>query len=47
MFDSPLSLNGLTGMPSPNSAPLEWYDLLAEDAINSKCKCMECIQDTH
>jgi hypothetical protein len=22
-------------MPSPNSAPLEWYDLLAEDAINN------------
>jgi hypothetical protein len=33
MFDSPL--NTLQSMPSPNSAPLEWYDLLAEDAINN------------
>ncbi|KAH5412819.1 hypothetical protein HBI23_158080 [Parastagonospora nodorum] len=33
MFDSPLTT--IQGMPSPNSAPLEWYDLLAEDAINN------------
>jgi hypothetical protein len=33
MFDSPLT--ALQSMPSPNSAPLEWYDLLAEDAINN------------
>jgi hypothetical protein len=33
MFDSPLT--NLQSMPSPNSAPLEWYDLLAEDAINN------------
>ncbi|KAL5113334.1 hypothetical protein ACEQ8H_008797 [Pleosporales sp. CAS-2024a] len=33
MFDSPFTT--LQGMPSPNSAPLEWYDLLAEDAINN------------
>jgi hypothetical protein len=33
MFDSPLTI--LQSMPSPNSAPLEWYDLLAEDAINN------------
>lgn len=33
MFDSPLT--SLTSMPSPNSAPLEWYDLLAEDAIEN------------
>ncbi|KAF2638730.1 hypothetical protein P280DRAFT_77259 [Massarina eburnea CBS 473.64] len=33
-FDlSPLTLT--TGVPSPNSAPQEWYDLLAEDAINN------------
>jgi hypothetical protein len=36
MFDSPL--NTLQSMPSPNSAPLEWYDLLAEDAINNIAK---------
>jgi len=24
-----------TSLPSPNSAPFEWYDLLAEDAINN------------
>jgi hypothetical protein len=33
MFDSPFTT--LQGMPSPNSAPMEWYDLLAEDAINN------------
>jgi hypothetical protein len=33
MFDSPLT--NVQSMPSPNSAPLEWYDLLAEDAINN------------
>jgi hypothetical protein len=33
MFDSPLT--NMTSMPSPNSAPMEWYDLLAEDAINN------------
>ncbi|KAF2825260.1 hypothetical protein CC86DRAFT_41019 [Ophiobolus disseminans] len=33
MFDSPLT--NITSVPSPNSAPLEWYDLLAEDAINN------------
>jgi len=33
-FDlSPLTLT--TSLPSPNSAPFEWYDLLAEDAINN------------
>ncbi|KAF9729407.1 hypothetical protein PMIN06_005877 [Paraphaeosphaeria minitans] len=33
-FDlSPLALS--TSLPSPNSAPFEWYDLLAEDAINN------------
>jgi hypothetical protein len=33
-FDlSPLTL--ATSLPSPNSAPFEWYDLLAEDAINN------------
>jgi hypothetical protein len=32
-FDlTPLTLT--TSVPSPNSAPFEWYDLLAEDAIN-------------
>jgi hypothetical protein len=36
MFDSPLT--NLQSMPSPNSAPLEWYDLLAEDAINNIAK---------
>ncbi|KAH8722985.1 hypothetical protein GQ44DRAFT_806515 [Phaeosphaeriaceae sp. PMI808] len=33
MFDSPVTT--LQSMPSPNSAPLEWYDLLAEDAVNN------------
>ncbi|KAH7074254.1 hypothetical protein FB567DRAFT_192498 [Paraphoma chrysanthemicola] len=33
MFDSPLT--NVNSVPSPNSAPLEWYDLLAEDAINN------------
>ncbi|KAF1911231.1 hypothetical protein BDU57DRAFT_507624 [Ampelomyces quisqualis] len=33
MFDSPLT--SVQSIPSPNSAPLEWYDLLAEDAINN------------
>ncbi|KAF2027142.1 hypothetical protein EK21DRAFT_72633 [Setomelanomma holmii] len=33
MFDSPLT--NVNSMPSPNSAPLEWYDLLAEDATNN------------
>jgi hypothetical protein len=33
-FDlSPLALS--TSLPSPNSAPFEWYDLLAEDAITN------------
>ncbi|KAF2729720.1 hypothetical protein EJ04DRAFT_546167 [Polyplosphaeria fusca] len=33
-FDlSPLTI--ATSLPSPNSAPFEWYDLLAEDAINN------------
>jgi hypothetical protein len=33
-FDlSPMTLT--MSMPSPNSAPFEWYDLLAEDAINN------------
>ncbi|KAF1993464.1 hypothetical protein P154DRAFT_71244 [Amniculicola lignicola CBS 123094] len=33
-FDlSPLTIT--TSVPSPNSAPLEWYDLLAEDAISN------------
>jgi hypothetical protein len=33
-FDlSPLTL--AAPLPSPNSAPFEWYDLLAEDAINN------------
>lgn len=33
-FDlSPVALS--TSLPSPNSAPFEWYDLLAEDAINN------------
>jgi hypothetical protein len=32
-FDSPLT--SIASVPSPNSAPLEWYDLLAEDAINN------------
>jgi hypothetical protein len=33
-FDlSPLTL--ATSLPSPNSAPFEWYDLLAEDAISN------------
>ncbi|ORY10940.1 hypothetical protein BCR34DRAFT_625021 [Clohesyomyces aquaticus] len=33
-FDlSPLTIE--TSLPSPNSAPFEWYDLLAEDAINN------------
>lgn len=33
-FDlSPLTFSA--GLPSPNSAPFEWYDLLAEDAINN------------
>ena len=33
-FDlSPLTLS--TSLPSPNSAPFEWYDLLAEDAIDN------------
>ena len=30
---SPLTLTA--SLPSPNSAPFEWYDLLAEDAINN------------
>ncbi|PVI05562.1 hypothetical protein DM02DRAFT_516492 [Periconia macrospinosa] len=30
---SPLTLTA--SVPSPNSAPYEWYDLLAEDAINN------------
>lgn len=30
---SPLTF--ATSLPSPNSAPFEWYDLLAEDAINN------------
>jgi len=33
MFDSPLT--NIASVPSPNSAPQEWYDLLAEDAINN------------
>ncbi|OAL44700.1 hypothetical protein IQ07DRAFT_521377, partial [Pyrenochaeta sp. DS3sAY3a] len=33
LFDSPST--NLASVPSPNSAPLEWYDLLAEDAINN------------
>lgn len=33
IFDSPLTNNA--SIPSPNSAPLEWYDCLAEDAINN------------
>jgi hypothetical protein len=33
-FDLP-PLNSLTSLPSPNSAPYEWYDRLAEDAINN------------
>jgi hypothetical protein len=33
MFDSPLT--NIASVPSPNSAPLEWYDCLAEDAINN------------
>lgn len=33
LFDSPLT--NAPSVPSPNSAPLEWYDLLAEDAINN------------
>lgn len=33
LFDSPLT--NVASVPSPNSAPLEWYDLLAEDAINN------------
>jgi hypothetical protein len=33
MFDSPLT--NTASVPSPNSAPHEWYDLLAEDAINN------------
>lgn len=33
-FDlSPLTISA--SLPSPNSAPFEWYDLLAEDAINN------------
>jgi hypothetical protein len=33
-FDlSPLTI--AASLPSPNSAPFEWYDLLAEDAINN------------
>lgn len=32
-FESPLT--NVPSVPSPNSAPLEWYDLLAEDAINN------------
>jgi len=32
-FDSPPT--NAPSIPSPNSAPLEWYDLLAEDAINN------------
>ncbi|KAF2713772.1 hypothetical protein K504DRAFT_488097 [Pleomassaria siparia CBS 279.74] len=33
-FDlSPLTLT--TSLPSPNSAPFQWYDLLAEDAISN------------
>ncbi|CAO2647536.1 Nn.00g084580.m01.CDS01 [Neocucurbitaria sp. VM-36] len=33
LFDSPQT--NVASVPSPNSAPLEWYDLLAEDAINN------------
>lgn len=33
LIDSPLT--HAPSIPSPNSAPLEWYDLLAEDAINN------------
>ena len=33
-FDlSPLTITA--SLPSPNSAPFEWYDLLAEDAVNN------------
>lgn len=33
-FDlSPLTV--INSLPSPNSAPFEWYDLLAEDAVNN------------
>ncbi|KAL7775600.1 hypothetical protein CFE70_009444 [Pyrenophora teres f. teres 0-1] len=33
LFDSPSTI--LNSLPSPNSAPLAYYDLLAEDAINN------------
>jgi hypothetical protein len=33
LFDSPSTV--LSSLPSPNSAPLAYYDLLAEDAINN------------
>ncbi|KAH7397444.1 hypothetical protein BKA66DRAFT_566551 [Pyrenochaeta sp. MPI-SDFR-AT-0127] len=33
LFDSPLT--NVPSIPSPNTAPAEWYDLLAEDAINN------------
>ncbi|KAF3048681.1 hypothetical protein E8E11_005196 [Didymella keratinophila] len=37
-FDSPLTTGSIASMPSPNSAPYEWYDLLAEDAIQNVAK---------
>ncbi|KAF1925966.1 uncharacterized protein M421DRAFT_68738 [Didymella exigua CBS 183.55] len=37
-FDSPLTTGSVASMPSPNSAPYEWYDLLAEDAIQNVAK---------
>ncbi|KAJ4984346.1 hypothetical protein SVAN01_10187 [Stagonosporopsis vannaccii] len=37
-FDSPLTTGSIASMPSPNSAPYDWYDLLAEDAIQNVAK---------
>lgn len=37
-FDSPLTTGSVASIPSPNSAPYEWYDLLAEDAIQNVAK---------
>lgn len=37
-FDSPLTTGSVASVPSPNSAPYEWYDLLAEDAIQNVAK---------
>lgn len=37
-FDSPLTTGSIASVPSPNSAPYEWYDLLAEDAVQNVAK---------